>query len=333
MRFGPKRPRKPVQQTQLAEVAVRATSSQARCPNVPFADVTRQAGIHFRHANAATGRKLLPETMGGGCAFFDFDNDGDQDLLFVNSLDHWPWDESRRLEPSVTRRKSPPRPGGPATATSALYRNDGKGNFEDVTAGSGLDVSLYGMGVAVGDYDNDGRVDVFISALGTNRLFHNEGDGKFRDVTDEAASAATTMSGAPAAAGSTTTTTATSICSSATTSSGRASTTRARIFSSPAAGGPMAGRRISRARSPISIATTASGRFREVAKEAGLHVRNPEHRRAAGQVAGRRVRRCRSRTAGSTSSSPTTPCKTSCCTTKATARFARSRPRPASRST
>ena len=69
------------------------------------------------------------------------------------------------------------------TATTALYRNDGKGNFEDVTAGSGLDVSLYGMGAAVGDYDNDGRVDVFISALGTNRLFHNEGDGKFRDVT------------------------------------------------------------------------------------------------------------------------------------------------------
>ena len=89
--------------------------------------------------------------MGGGCAFFDFDNDGDQDLLFVNSLAALAWDE-RRCRPRSRRRPM------------ALYRNDGKGNFDDVTAGSGLDVSLYGMGAAVGDYDNDGRVDVFISA-------------------------------------------------------------------------------------------------------------------------------------------------------------------------
>jgi enediyne biosynthesis protein E4 len=167
----PKPPEKPVQQTSLAEVAVRA-AGQATVPNVPFVDVTQQAGIKFRHANAATGRKLLPETMGGGCAFFDFDNDSDQDLLLVNSLERWPWDQ---------------QPTEPKTATSALYRNDGGGNFTDVTAGSGLDVSLYGMGAAVGDYDNDGKVDVFLSALGKNQLFHNEGAGKFRDVTDEAA--------------------------------------------------------------------------------------------------------------------------------------------------
>jgi hypothetical protein len=165
----PEPPDKPVQQTELAEVATRA-AGQATVPNVPFVDVTRQAGINFRHANAATGRKLLPETMGGGCAFFDYDNDGDQDLLFVNSLDRWPWDEAT---PETK------------TATSALYRNDGRGHFTDVTAGSGLDVSLYGMGAAVGDYDNDGNVDVFISVLGKNRLFHNESGGKFRDVTDE----------------------------------------------------------------------------------------------------------------------------------------------------
>jgi hypothetical protein len=201
---------KPVQQTELAKVATRATG-QAAVPNVPFVDITEQAGIKFRHANAATGRKLLPETMGGGCAFFDFDNDGDQDLLLVNSLDRWPWDDevgaasraartpsplgggpgrgllrpaSANLE-STSSEKSPPRLGGP-TETSALYRNDGRGNFTDVTAGSGLDVALYGMGAAVGDYDNDGNVDVFISALGKNRLFHNEGGGKFRDVTDQA---------------------------------------------------------------------------------------------------------------------------------------------------
>ena len=165
----PAPPDKPVQQTELAEVATRA-AGQATVPNVPFVDVTQQAGINFRHANAATGRKLLPETMGGGCAFFDFDNDLDQDLLLVNSLDRWPWDE----QSSET-----------SAATSRLYRNDGRGNFTDVTAGSGFDVSLYGMGAAVGDYDNDGNVDVFISALGKNRLFHNVGGGKFRDVTDE----------------------------------------------------------------------------------------------------------------------------------------------------
>ena len=158
-----------VRETALSDVQVRAVSKIAP-PHVPFTEISQQAGIHFRQENGANGHKLLPETMGGGCAFFDFDGDGDQDILFVNSLRHWPWDKST---------------GDNGTAKMALYRNDATGKFEDVTAGSGLDVALYGMGVAVGDYDNDGRVDVFLSAVGKDRLFHNDGGGKFSDVTDE----------------------------------------------------------------------------------------------------------------------------------------------------
>lgn len=134
-------------------------------PQVTFTDITAQSGITFRHVNGATGEKLLPETMGGGVAFLDFDNDGAPDLLFVNSCP-WPWNSN-----ASTR------------ATMALYRNDGKGHFTDVTAGSGLDVSFYGMGAAVGDYDNDGFVDVFVTGVGENRLFRNRGHAKFEDVT------------------------------------------------------------------------------------------------------------------------------------------------------
>jgi hypothetical protein len=138
-------------------------------PVAKFTDVTASAGIKFVHYNGAYGDKLLPETMGGGVAFFDFDNDGDQDLLFVNST-YWPGHV----------------PSGKRPTTMALYRNDGKGRFEDVTLGSGLDVSFYGMGVATGDYDNDGLPDVFITAVGENHLFHNLGNGRFSDVTAQA---------------------------------------------------------------------------------------------------------------------------------------------------
>ena len=134
-----------------------------------FTDITKQAGISFVHNNGAYGDKLLPETMGGGVAFFDFDNDGHQDLLFINST-YWP----EHI------------PAGKQPTPMALYRNDGRGRFTDVTAGSGLAVSFYGMGVAVGDYDNDGLVDVFITGVGGNRLFRNEGQGKFRDATQTA---------------------------------------------------------------------------------------------------------------------------------------------------
>lgn len=137
-----------------------------KIPSLPFADITQSAGIDFEHENGASGQKLLPETMSGGGAFFDFDNDGDQDILCVNSM-AWPWAETQ-----------------PETATTAaLYENDGSGNFKNVTAGSGLDVVFYGNGVACGDYDNDGLVDLFITAVGPNRLFHNDGNGKFTDMS------------------------------------------------------------------------------------------------------------------------------------------------------
>ena len=161
--------RKPApKETKVTPITAPSVASRVEreIPVVKFTDVTDAAGIRFVHNNGAYGDKLLPETMGGGVAFFDFDNDGDQDLLFVNSS-WWPW----RV------------PAGKKPATAALYRNDGKGHFEDVTAGSGLDVSFYGMGVAIGDYDNDGLPDVFITAVGGNHLFHNEGNGKFAEVT------------------------------------------------------------------------------------------------------------------------------------------------------
>ena len=156
---------RPTQITPLSPPAPLVVST-AEVPEARFTDITATAGLKFVHRNGAYGDKLLPETMGGGVAFFDFDNDGDPDLLFVNAT-AWPW------------QPGDDRPPG----TMALYRNEGRGNFADVTAGSGLDVSFYGMGVAVGDYDNDGRPDVFLTAVGPNHLFHNDDGGHFTEVT------------------------------------------------------------------------------------------------------------------------------------------------------
>jgi hypothetical protein len=131
-----------------------------------FTDVTQQAGITFRHESGAFGKKYLPETMGAGGAFFDADGDGAQDLVFVNSMS-WP--------------------GRPAKKSLlALYKNNRDGTFTDVTAASGLGVQTYGMGVAAGDYDNDGKTDLYVTSLGRNRLFHNLGGFRFADVTDAA---------------------------------------------------------------------------------------------------------------------------------------------------
>lgn len=137
-------------------------------PDLPFTDITQSSGITFHHVNGATGQKLLPETMGAGCAFFDYDNDQDQDLLFVNSCS-WPWDQA---------------PAGPPP-TMELYQNDGHGKFQNVTSESGLGQTFYGMGVACGDYDADGWTDVFFTAVGKNRLFRNV-QGKFVETTDSA---------------------------------------------------------------------------------------------------------------------------------------------------
>jgi len=135
-------------------------------PALRFTDVTAAAGIDFIHVNGAYGERLLPETIGSGVAVFDYNNSGHQDIMLVNSS-YWPGHEAGERPRLV------------------LYRNDGTGHFTDVTEEAGLDIDLYGMGVAVGDYDNDGWVDVFITAVGTNRLFRNEA-GRFREVTDEA---------------------------------------------------------------------------------------------------------------------------------------------------
>ncbi len=160
------KPTKPEAKKVAVEAPKAADLPKAEVPGVGFTDITAASGITFRHNSGARGEKLLPETMGGGVAFLDFNADGRPDLLFVNST--W-WPNGA--------------PDGAKPTTHALYRNDGGGKFTDVTAGSGLDISTYGMGVAVGDYDNDGLPDVLITGVGGQRLFHNEGQGKFRDVT------------------------------------------------------------------------------------------------------------------------------------------------------
>ena len=131
---------------------------------VRFVDSTQKAGIHFTHHSGGTGKKYLPETLGAGCAFVDLDGDGWPDIVLINGKDF--------------------APGG-HKYLPALYRNNHDGTFTDITRGSGLDVEMYGMGVAAADYDNDGLPDLYITALEGDRLFHNEGHGHFRDVTPQ----------------------------------------------------------------------------------------------------------------------------------------------------
>jgi len=135
-------------------------------PGFRFTDVTGLAGIRFQHNSGAYGGKLLPETLGSGCAFLDYDADGWQDILLVNSMD-WPGHKRQRT-------------------TLKLYHNNRNGTFTDVTKAAGLDVEMYGMGVAVGDYNNDGFPDIFITCVGQSRLFRNTGKGTFVDATKTA---------------------------------------------------------------------------------------------------------------------------------------------------
>ena len=155
---------------------IEGTTSETRysVPSTPFHDVTKSSGVHFLHVSGATGAKYLPETMGSGVAFFDCDGDGDQDLLFANSQ-WWPGSE----------------PANSTPPTPALYENDGHGHFRDITSGSGLDVPMYGTGIACADYDNDGLPDVLFTGVGGVRLFHNLGQHRFAEVTAEAGLSAT----------------------------------------------------------------------------------------------------------------------------------------------
>ena len=151
---------------EIATAAPVTVEEEVEAPTLRFTDVTSDAGIDFVHENGATGEKLLPETMGSGVAFFDLEDDGDADLLLLDGAT-WPGD--------------PVRESG-----LRLYRNDGKGGFSDVTAGSGLDTTLYGTGVAVADADGDGLRDVFVAAVGANRFFRGLGGGRFEDATGTA---------------------------------------------------------------------------------------------------------------------------------------------------
>lgn len=132
-----------------------------------FTNITREAGINFVHNSGAFGKKYLPETMGSGCAFIDYNNDGWQDILLVNGKD---WEKHRTGK----------------SETPSLYRNNQDGTFTDVTKSAGLNKSMYGMGVAIADYDNDGDDDIYLSCLNADSLFENKGDGTFLDVTDKA---------------------------------------------------------------------------------------------------------------------------------------------------
>jgi hypothetical protein len=126
-------------------------------------DVSNAAGIQFQHNSGAYGSKMLPETLGSGCAFLDYDGDGWQDILLINGMD---WAGHKRQR-----------------STLRLFHNNGNGTFTDVTKSAGLDVEMYGMGVAVGDYNNDGFPDIFITCVGQNHLFRNTGKGTFVDAT------------------------------------------------------------------------------------------------------------------------------------------------------
>lgn len=140
-----------------------------------FIDITQSAGVHFEHQAPHSSRRYLLDTMGSGVALFDFDNDGRLDLFLVNGAPYG----------DFVPKGTIPHKTGPKY-WNRLYHQEPDGTFEDVTEKAGLQGDLYGMGVAVGDYDNDGFEDLFVTGLGGNKLYHNNGDGTFTDVTVKA---------------------------------------------------------------------------------------------------------------------------------------------------
>src|ERR1700743_2032588 len=146
----------------LCSISARAGSPPRPSGPIHFVDATTASGISFRHNSGAYGKKYLPETMGSGVCVIDYDGDGWQDILFVNSMD-WPAHKT-------------------SVSTPALYHNNHDGTFTDVTSTSGLAKEMYGLGCAVGDFDNDGRDDIYITALGGNYLFRSLGAGRFVDL-------------------------------------------------------------------------------------------------------------------------------------------------------
>jgi hypothetical protein len=153
----------PLEQVEIALPATQSAAQSEGPPAIPFTDITQAAGIDFVHVNGAYGERLMPETIGSGLAFLDYDRDGDQDLLLINSS-YWPGH------------------AGEGNTRHALYANDGNGHFRNVTEAAGLVFDDYGMGVAVGDYDGDGWSDLYLTNLGPNRLMHNAG-GRFIETT------------------------------------------------------------------------------------------------------------------------------------------------------
>src|SRR5216684_2734905 len=148
-------------------------------PNAPstvtFTDITAATKIAFKHAGSPTSLKYLLETMGGGVAMFDYDNDGRMDLFFTNGA---------ALKDPMPKTELPDK--REAKYWNRLYHQKPDGTFEDVTEAAGLKGSGYSMGVAAADYDNDGRIDLYVTGYGGNNLYHNNGDGTFTDVTKKA---------------------------------------------------------------------------------------------------------------------------------------------------
>ena len=144
---------------------------------IAFEDISKEAGVNFKHVNGSAGQKWLPETMGSGVAWIDYDGDGFTDLFLVNGREWTAEEKAKAKSVSLTPPKG---------ATCKLYHNEGNGTFKDVTEKAGLNVTLYGMGVCVGDYDNDGNTDLYVTGLGRNYLFHNESNGIFKEVANGA---------------------------------------------------------------------------------------------------------------------------------------------------